>query len=161
MRLISTYRWSCLLDSFCMVLNIDPKIAIDFLGHDGSDRVWPNHIEPYCRRGFHIQEMIMLALQYNHTVTEIQTVSCCAPTLIAEPLYSRVMDFDRVLENSIGVLYRPGHAAAWNREKVFDPKGIIFDTYKAWKPTIFYMISGSEYGRDFRIRSERAVSDLA
>lgn len=57
MQLKSTDKWTCLLDSFAMCLDIDPAIITKELGHDGSQIIWPGHYDPYCRRGFHIDEM--------------------------------------------------------------------------------------------------------
>lgn len=51
-------RWSCLPTSFAMALDVSLKEIIDYLGHDGSEKIFPDRKEPHCRRAFHSQELI-------------------------------------------------------------------------------------------------------
>ena len=53
-------RWSCLPTSFAMILDVDVNELIRKIGHDGSEILWPNLEEPYCRRAFHIEEIAMV-----------------------------------------------------------------------------------------------------
>lgn len=62
-------RWSCLPTSFAMLLDVDVHEIFNYLGHDGSEVIWPDHPIQYRHRGFHIQEMYHFALSKGHTVT--------------------------------------------------------------------------------------------
>ena len=54
-------KWSCLPTSFAIVLNCPVQEIFDYLGHDGSEIIWPENKDPFNRRAFHIQEMIDFA----------------------------------------------------------------------------------------------------
>lgn len=55
-------RWSCLPTAFAMGIGIPVKQIFDYLGHDGSEIIWPEFPEPKKRKAFHIQEMIDFSL---------------------------------------------------------------------------------------------------
>lgn len=42
------------------------------IGHDGSEIVWPDLKEPLCRRGFHVQELVDVALKFGVALVEIE-----------------------------------------------------------------------------------------
>lgn len=69
--------WSCLLTAFSMALHIPIERLIDMIGHDGSERIWPDFPEPQCYRSFHPQELIDCALLMNCAVTAIEMEPCC------------------------------------------------------------------------------------
>jgi hypothetical protein len=58
---IQPNRWSCLPTAFAMAMNIPVGEILTYIGHDGSEIIWPDLPEPKCRRAFHPQEIIMFA----------------------------------------------------------------------------------------------------
>src|SRR4051812_22249881 len=63
-----------------MVLDLPLETIVKILGHDGSEKYWPEYPEPRCRRGFHIQEMIDLCFSLGKSVTPFQAY----PTSVSE-----------------------------------------------------------------------------
>lgn len=68
-------KWSCLPTALANALRDDVRIYWDYLGHDGSEIVWPELPEPQCRRGFHIQEMVDLAYKLGRLLVPIEMES--------------------------------------------------------------------------------------
>lgn len=65
-------RWSCLPTSFAMALDVQLSTVLAIIGHDGSEIIsqWSDYREPYNRRSFHLQELIMVANRFKYTVTQ-------------------------------------------------------------------------------------------
>jgi hypothetical protein len=73
MRLLTQpNKWTCLPTSVAMLMNVSLDDIFKYLGHDGSDIVWPHLSDPQNRRAFHIQEMIDFALEGNYLLTPIE-----------------------------------------------------------------------------------------
>ena len=125
--------WSCLPTAFAMAINLPVQELITKLGHDGSEIVWPDLVEPMRRRGFHTQEIIQLLLN-TCAVTRIEKCPKLAPTLEAVPV-SILSEFDRLIHKTRGVLTgrtdRCGHAVAYDHGIVCDPRGT---TYRYGRP---------------------------
>lgn len=119
---MSPNRWSCLPNSFANALEVPISDIFDFVGHDGSEIIWPELSEPFCRRSFHIQEMIAYA-HYCHklSITEFQAIYGSVPSQSnTNPFKRRSPYLESLLmgENYIGVLtgfyHQMAHAVAWN-----------------------------------------------
>jgi hypothetical protein len=131
----------CLLYSFAAVLETEPSVLIEELGHDGMEVVWPDLKKPYCYKGFHIQEMIDLCMHRGYSCTEVQAM----PTSLPPPsAYMHLMAhnigphicysmskikprFKTYLMGNEGVLYGQtgrgmSHAWAWDGEFAHDPR---------------------------------------
>ena len=54
--------WMCMPLAFAMALDMPVADLLAAIGHDGSEIVFPSLPEPLCRRCFHIQELIQVAL---------------------------------------------------------------------------------------------------
>lgn len=131
----------CLLYSFAAVLEVEPDVLIEEAGHDGMEKVWPDLKEPYCYKGYHIQEMIDLCMSRGFSVTEIQSM----PTSMPPPqayLHMRIHQvgphfcyetnrvrprFKAYLKGQQGVLYGQTekgvtHAWAWDGTHAHDPR---------------------------------------
>lgn len=125
----------CLAVSFAMALDIAVEDIFKELGHDGSLIWWPELPEPLCRRSFHIQELIEVALRRGYAVTPFEL----APVLACyEKRYyfdERWTAFADVIANSIGVLtgmgVRTHHAVAYYYGQIFDPDSGVYDYSKA------------------------------
>ena len=138
-------QWSCLPTAFAMVVGMD---AIDFikgLDHDGSDIIHPNLEEPYCRRSFHIQEMIDICWLLGYAVTGIQR-KCILEAKENHLFHIPHEDdrFDYYLQFPsvmIGTGYTGiPHAVAWDCSLVLDPNGSAYNL-EYFQPTELFLIS--------------------
>jgi hypothetical protein len=128
--------WSCLPTSFAMVLDLPVGRIIELLGHDGSEIVWPGEAEPYCRRSFHIQELVYLSWVLGYTVTEFEALPLSKGQPDAEPAalqmpVSAEVRMSSVMRGQLGVLAgraRSGmrHAVAWDGFDCYDPNGTTY-----------------------------------
>lgn len=134
-------KTGCLLYAFAMVLEEEPSRLISEIGHDGMDCIWPELKEPFCYKGFHIQELIDCAIRRGKSVTNIDGLPASLPPPNAY-LHLRVHNiaphmvfehqeakerFKRHIDERIGVLYGriangTTHAWAWDGLSAHDPR---------------------------------------
>lgn len=131
-RQIQPNKWSCLPTAFAIALNLPVEEIIASIGHDGSEIIFPDLKEPYCRRSFHIQELIDMCMLKQVAVIPIEK------TLVSEAkdhqftLTVKCNRFTNYLTNYSGVLTGIGkitkqpHAVAWDTRHVFDPNGYVY-----------------------------------
>jgi len=128
-------RWTCLPVSFAMALNIAVEDIFAELGHDGSTIFWPDLPEPMCRRGFHIQELIEVALRRGFTVTPFELSPVLESGGKQYIFDERWTKFATVIANSVGVLegngIRTRHAVAYEFGQIFDPDSGVYDYSRA------------------------------
>lgn len=126
-------KWSCLPTAFAMALNLPVEDVILIIGHDGSDKLFPSQEEPYCRRSFHIQELIDVSLKHGYSVTEILLHSYLEVMDeiidVQEFGKERMVDY---LKNYTGVLIGrqdngTPHAVAWDGVDILDPNGTVYN----------------------------------
>lgn len=124
--------WSCLPSAFAMILDIPVEVIIQMVGHDGSEIWWPGQAEPYCRRGFHPQELIHVCEQIGVYVTEFQPrpSSCSLNPNETKEIIGLEKAFEAVLIQSQGVLTGVTlngnrHSIAFDHGIVGDPNGLI------------------------------------
>ncbi len=72
-------RWSCLVECAATALGINYDDIIEEIGHDGSAIIFPDLPEPGCRQGFHMQEIIDVAIKKGFAVTAIEALPCSTP----------------------------------------------------------------------------------
>lgn len=117
---------SCLPTAFASVLDVDVDAIFAYLGHDGTERVWPEAQPPLCYRSFHIQEMYEYALTRNYAVTTL------APVRVTLPLGSDVThtsiceqfrDYLRYYMCVLTGLSNQGfiHAVSWDGKNMMNP----------------------------------------
>lgn len=117
--------------AFAIALDVPVQELINIIGHDGSEILFPEDPEPFCRRGFHPQEIIDVCLlkQFGVIAIHNQPVSELKSGMYTVPVSSERMPY--YLENYSGVLTGIGytgqpHAVAWGA-KIYDPNGLIYD----------------------------------
>src|SRR5690606_25476948 len=103
------------------------------IGHDGSEAVWPHLPEPLCRRGFHIQECIRVAIAMDKWVTPFELLPATAAAdgesdlpIYDEPQFTL---FDNLVNNYTGVITGRGvtpHAVAFENGQIYDPEGYTY-----------------------------------
>lgn len=129
-------RWSCAITSWAMALDIEVGDAINFIGHDGGDVIFPELAEPRCRRGFHSQELVELAMQAGVYPTPFQVLPSISSECgqFSHPMYPyttpRFALLYDLIESTRGVLEGRGttchHAVAYDHGRIFDPDGREF-----------------------------------
>jgi hypothetical protein len=119
-----------------MALDMPIADLLAAIGHDGSEIVFPNLSEPLCRRCFHIQEPIQVALARGFAVTPVELFPVLQPTeggphktvLYADNNWRR---FEETIRASRGVIdgrgVRFGHVVAYDHGRICDPKGSVYD----------------------------------
>lgn len=124
-------RWSCLPTAFAMLADVTLQDVLDECGHDGSEILFPNLIEPVCRRSFHIEELQYVALTYGFCLVHYVPGIVYEPSLgcSAELLFTEFF-LDVYGSNNGLLLGKPkdktlGHAVAWDAKEglIYDPNG--------------------------------------
>lgn len=124
-----------MLASFAMVLKAPMQELINEIGHDGSELWWPDLNPPLCHRGFHIQEFLDVCMKRGKILGYVEAIMTLGGSNRYPP---KVINGDHekrwnsYLRNFSGVILgvtRTGgrHAVAWNRDKIFDPRGFIVE----------------------------------
>jgi len=129
--------WMCMPLAFAMALDVPVADVLAALGHDGSEIAFPNLPEPLCRRCFHIQEFVQVALVRGYAVTPVELFPVLQPGSIGLlRLTVNYPDgnwprFDRTIRTSRGVIdgtgARFGHAVAYDHGRIYDPKGPVYE----------------------------------
>ena len=123
--------------AFAMALGLPVAELLEAIGHDGSEIVFPSLPEPLCRRCFHIQELIQVALSRGLAVTPVELFPVLQPTEIG-PFHKTVLytdnnwrRFEAAIQTSRGVVdgtgARLGHTVAYDHGRIYDPRGPIYD----------------------------------
>ena len=76
--------------AFAMALDMPVADLLAAIGHDGSEIVFPSLPEPLCRRCFHVQELIQVALSRGLAVTPVELFPVLQPTE-AGPFHKTVL----------------------------------------------------------------------
>lgn len=122
-------RWSCLPTALAMVVDYPVvKLVIDYFGHDGSEIVWRDQPEPFNRRGFQPNEMVMVAYCFG---VKLIPIIPTWPALSKDGGEPRDIKLDSTWVNKMfsvhdGVLIGSNsHAVAWDHQEkiVLDPNG--------------------------------------
>lgn len=127
----SPNRWSCLLASFAMALDITAESLAQKIGHAGEEIIFPNLPDPLCRRAFHIQEFIKPALTEGFALVTVEARPVLAVpingqhlTKVLEPAVQRLNYFTTYFDGVlIGSINKQPHAVAWNSlaKACYDP----------------------------------------
>ena len=134
--------------AFAMAMDMPVSEVIKFIGHDGSEILFPSHHDPYCRRSFHIQEMYDMCISNGIAVTPIEL----KPVGYVDIHTIEYIDlggwprFHKYLDTQIGVLtgvtvFDKPHAVAWDKQNVYDPNGSMYQLCSNFMPDMFYVCS--------------------
>ena len=119
-------------------MDLPSQELASFIGHDGSEIVFPELPEPMCRRGFHHQELIEAALNIGFTVTPFELIPAlqstpvagATPKVVTIDSPGRHQMFSIIVGAYRGVLtgrgHRCHHAVAFDHGQIFDPDGSIY-----------------------------------
>ena len=123
--------------AFAMALDMPVADLLAAIGHDGSEIIFPSLPDPLCRRCFHVQELIQVALARGLAVTPVELFPVLQPTE-AGPFHKTVLypdnnwrRFEETIRASLGVIAgtgaRLGHTVAYDHGRIYDPRGPIYD----------------------------------
>ena len=123
--------------AFAMALDMPVADLLAAIGHDGSEIIFPSLPDPLCRRCFHVQELIQVALARGLAVTPVELFPVLQPTE-AGPFHKTVLypdnnwrRFEKTIRASLGVIAgtgaRLGHTVAYDHGRIYDPRGPIYD----------------------------------
>lgn len=118
-------HWSCSPTALAMVLDEPVHAIINEIGHDGSEIFKADLPDPYCRKGFHIQELTILCLRRNKALIQLDSKLVI---LEDEQLFTFATHknyIDKYMKDNIGILlgvinYKQ-HSVAWDMFKIYDP----------------------------------------
>jgi len=130
-RQIKPNAWSCAITALAMTLGIPVLELVKELDHDGSKVIFPLLPDPQCRRGFHSQELIMLAWRHRFAMTPIELY----PTILANdhsvihPVWEKTEEeykerFTGIVRESAGILEGEGHTC---HHAVHNNAGTLYD----------------------------------
>ena len=123
--------------AFAMALDMPVAELLAAIGHDGSEIVFPSLPEPLCRRCFHIQELIQVALSRG-VGRHAGGIVPRAATDRGGPFHKTVLypdnnwrRFEATIQASRGVIDgtggRFGHMVAYDHGRIYDPRGPVYD----------------------------------
>lgn len=150
----SPNRWSCLPCSFAYVLDCDLQDIINFVGHDGSDIIFPDLSEPLRRRAFHIQEMLDFCYSKSYVVTPIEArpiggVDDRHKFLLRADYVSRLQSY---MGSSKGVLTGIGkngtpHAVAskYSTQTIYNPANDDCENIESFGIQTYWMLTRLDY----------------
>lgn len=125
--------WSCVGCAFAMATDTTLERFIIALGHDGSERWWPEIPEPYGCRCFDVQECSIIAFNSGYFVHEIRNGYEYGPEDHAKRKITLPDGYlDTIMNQHQGVLLvtpkyaeQNSHAVAWDGKQVYDPLGFM------------------------------------
>ena len=129
--------WMCMPLAFAMALEMPVADLLAAIGHDGSEIIFPSLPDPLCRRCFHVQELIQVALARGLAVTPVELFPVLQPTEEG-PFHKTVLypdnnwrRFEETIHASLGVIAgtgaRLGHTVAYDHGRIYDSRGPIYD----------------------------------
>ena len=134
--LLQSDGWSCLPTAFAMVTDVLPLEIYEYLEHDGSEIIWPELEEPYCRRSFSIEEMLDWCVAHVYYPVQLSPDPSYCPEQtdrLFQPIPDPTERWEAYLRKKPAVLLGTGqsgkpHAVAWcNKEQlIFDPVGVKY-----------------------------------
>lgn len=128
--------WMCMPLAFAMALDMPVVDLLAAIGHNGGEVAFPGLPEPACRRSFHVQELIHVALARGFAVTPLELFPVLQPTSAGPHRVVLYPDnnwwrFEQTILSSRGVIdgtgTRFGHTVAYDHGRIFDPKGLLYD----------------------------------
>lgn len=139
-------KWSCLPTAFAIALGVPVGEVIKTIGHDGSEIVFPGLTEPFCRRSFHIQELIDVCTHRNIGIIPVE-IAPISETIrrhtykipvLSDRIEYYLIKYTGVL-TGIGASGKP-HAVAWDGNMVLDPNGGKYNVRDFQIDTFFLIV---------------------
>jgi hypothetical protein len=123
-------KWSCLPEAFAMAMDMSAEELIQAIGDDGSEIIWPDLPDPYCRRGFHPQQIIPIALTRGFAIVEFQSDVRAYNGRAMQEIKFPSPDIQTLLSQYKGVIVGDfrgkSHAVYWDGSQIHDPRGMSY-----------------------------------
>lgn len=120
--------YSCVLQAFAFAINHCSTELQERLGHDGSAIIAPELPEPFCRRGYCVDELFELLLGLGYSCTPITKYRKHCNMAMAEPIVTDTIDrVKRYLNEEKYVLYNDRHCIGVRNYVVFDPACKVYN----------------------------------
>ena len=133
--------WSCTVAAAAMVFDCTIQEIIDQIGHDGRAVVHSHLKTPGCYKGFHIQEIVDVAvIFFECSMTKIETAPVQTPDGKSEfeiTKWGLFSNNEKRLEHYlsrgngliVGKAREYHHTVAWNYEtwQIYDPQGRVYN----------------------------------
>lgn len=141
---------NCLLAAFSKITQYTTDELIDMIGHNGSEKIFPDLPEPLCRRGFDPREFIFPL--YLRGIDVIQ-IDAYLERYVNDKRYTtdnRTNMFLAMKDNKgvlTGINKRSNyHAVAWIDDQIHDMDGSIYGLGQ-FDVDCFYLVRTNSYGR--------------
>ncbi len=116
---------NCLAIAAAMALELEYKELIERIGHDGQAIIFPDLPDPGRRQGFHIQEIIDVAIDLGVAVTPIEALPYSTPDGVkVYGVNFKVERFQNHLKNARGVI--TGMKKTWRH-------AVFWEGFYAWE----------------------------
>jgi hypothetical protein len=130
---------TCMITSLAMCMNVDVEQLIEEVGHDGSELLWPQNIGPTAYRGYHIDELSVLAMIHGYSCTGVTRNLCLGHNEVDCINVDPFFDFDRLIQGRTGLLLDDSHCVAWSGSQIYDPSKGIYEYNGHWY--LFYHVT--------------------
>ena len=113
----------CILTSFAMALDMPAETLLERIGNRWKTLAFPDLPVPFCWRGIHIQELILVALGLGFAVTPVELLPQTEPP---KPINPRT----RVAYQNVVVFHGSDESANWDifRNTVMTCSGVLTGT---------------------------------
>jgi hypothetical protein len=122
--------WSCMPVALAMILDEDFREIIEEIGHDGSEIIKTDQLEPCNRRGFHPQELAKICYSRSKALIQFDIIPSVYFNNITYIYGDDKKYIDKLMRCNEGILLGTingkDHGVAWDKEKIYDPNGTIY-----------------------------------
>jgi hypothetical protein len=117
----SPNKWSCLPTAVAMAIGVPVESLIRDIGHDGSQIIFPELKDPFCRRGFDFTDISLALLKHRLSCTILHTFIDVTPNGIdhyqvdhSDATWSIIKDFSYYSYVLCLIRDTRGHAVAYD-----------------------------------------------
>lgn len=126
----SPNSWSCLPTAFANCIGIYLDDFLINIGHDGSEKIWPDLVDPFSRRSFHLNECLYACVNLRVPFVPIARKALSRNDLNKKILEIEMGGFDTLMSKFDGVLVGQTpkgmfHAVALLGDKIIDSNGSV------------------------------------
>lgn len=133
-------RATCFITCLAMLWNVDLDTLLGLIGHDGTEKLWPDLPEPFCYRGHSLDEAMWLAYMTGNRLLVVNRESkighneldaCTVKTPYLWSVFVRDQNFPKILLNDHhSIVYEPHDCVIYDPSRLFPSRfNIIHDDY--------------------------------
>lgn len=113
---------TCIIYALAMVLDIDPEVIIEEIGHDGQEIWYPEQVGCQQKRGIHIQELQTVCATRGKLLAPVEVMPRLGPEgrfIFTEE--AGILRFLFLINERSGIMISENHAYAWDGQILHDP----------------------------------------